>query len=143
MIHTSAALTAFLRTKIPVKRNIKQAGLMTKDVGQQVTYGAPYTLLPSVHPSTSARPTKKTVKKIQEQNQLRMDIKKYNPGAFAFSYLFWRSLLIEGILAIQSINFALMQGFLPHFAQDQYVGSISLSTFKAHQSNSQKHLKRK
>jgi len=26
------------------------------------------------------------------------------------------------ILGIQSINFALMQGFLPHFAADQYVG---------------------
>ena len=72
-----------------------------------------------------------------------MDIKRYNPGVFAFSCLFWRYSLIEGILAIQSINFALMQGFLPRFAQDQYVGSTSLNMCKGDQSNSQKHSKRK
>jgi len=66
---------------MPVDRNIKQAGLMTKDIGQQATNAAPYLLLPSVVASTSAKPTRNTVKKIEEQSQLRMDIRKYNPGA--------------------------------------------------------------
>jgi hypothetical protein len=82
----SAVLTAFSRAKIPVDRNIKQAGLMVKDIGQQVTYGASYPLLHSVLASKSAKPMRKTIKKIEEQSQLRMDIKKYNSGACLYSF---------------------------------------------------------
>ncbi|KAF8219891.1 hypothetical protein L208DRAFT_1382841 [Tricholoma matsutake] len=89
------------KTKTPVKRNIKQAGLMTKDVGQQASYRVPYESVPTVTPVKSEKPRQTTIKRIEEQNQLRMDIKKYNP-------------------AIQAINFAFMQGFLPNFAKEQY-----------------------
>jgi hypothetical protein len=53
---------------------------MTKDIGRQATYGAPYSLLPKVEASTSTNPSPKTIKRIQEQSQLRIDIKKYTPG---------------------------------------------------------------
>lgn len=55
---------------------------MTKDIGKQAAYSAPYSLLPSIKASTSAKPTIRTIKKIQEQSQLRIDIKKYNPGVY-------------------------------------------------------------
>jgi hypothetical protein len=72
------------RTKTPVERNIKQAGLMTKDVGQQASYGVPYESVPTVTPVKSEKPRQTTIKRIEEQNQLRMDVKKYNPGSFYF-----------------------------------------------------------
>jgi hypothetical protein len=87
MIHSSTTpisdvplITAFSRTKTPVDRKIKQAGIMAKDIGQQASYGSPYQLAPSVSTAKSVNPTKKTLKRIEEQRQLRMDIKKYSPG---------------------------------------------------------------
>jgi hypothetical protein len=70
------------RTKTPIDWNIKQAGLMTKDTGQQATYGVPYESVPMVTPVTSAKPREATIKKIEDQRQLRMDVKKYTPGSF-------------------------------------------------------------
>jgi hypothetical protein len=58
---------------------------MTKDIGHHTVYSAQYTLLPSVDAASSAKPTRKTIKKIEEQSQLRMEIKKYNPG---FTHIF-------------------------------------------------------
>ena len=55
---------------------------MTKDIGKQALYAVPYLLVPSVKASTSAKLTIKTIKKIQKQRQLRIDIKKYNPGVY-------------------------------------------------------------
>lgn len=68
------------RTKTPVDRNIKQAGLMTKDIGQQATYGVPYESVPTVIPAKSLKPREETIKRIEDQSQLRMDVKKYTPG---------------------------------------------------------------
>ena len=70
------------RTKTPVDRNIKQAGLMTKDIGQQASYGVPYESVPMVMTSKSSKPTEKTIKRIENQKQLRIDVKKYTPGLF-------------------------------------------------------------
>ena len=53
---------------------------MMKDIGQHVSYGAPYPLLPSVEVPTSKKPMSKTIKKIQDQSQLQMEVKKLNPG---------------------------------------------------------------
>jgi hypothetical protein len=75
-----AVLTVCSRTKTAVDRNINQAGLMTKDSGQQALYGVPYESIPTVMPLKSVKLTTKTIKKIEEQSQLRMDVKKYNPG---------------------------------------------------------------
>ena len=55
---------------------------MAKDIGKQAAYSVPYSLVPSIKASTSAKPTMRTIKKIQEQSQLRMDIKKYNSGVY-------------------------------------------------------------
>lgn len=52
---------------------------MTKDSGQQVSYGVPYESIPTVTPAKSQKPTSKTAKRVEDQTQLRMDIKKYNP----------------------------------------------------------------
>lgn len=57
---------------------------MTKDIGRHAVFSAPYTLLPSVEAVSTAKPTRKTIKKIEEQSQLRMEIKKYNPGLSSF-----------------------------------------------------------
>jgi hypothetical protein len=81
MIYSNLALTAFFRTKSHLNHNIKQVGYMTKDSGQQSSYGVPYKLLPSTPSSTSTRPTHKTIKKMEEQSQLQMDIKKHNAGS--------------------------------------------------------------
>jgi hypothetical protein len=70
------------RTKTPVDRNIKQGGLMTKDVGQQASYGVPYESAISVTGAKSLKPRKKTIKRIEDQCQLRMDVKMYTPGSF-------------------------------------------------------------
>lgn len=59
---------------------------MSKDSGQQSSYGVPYEILPTVKLSKSKNPLKKTVRRIEEQMQLRADIKTYNPGLF-FSLL--------------------------------------------------------
>ena len=79
-------LTAFYRTKTPVDRGIKQSGVMTKDGGQQSSYGVPYEILPTINLSKSENPTKKTQKRIQDESQLRMDIKKFTPGLFCITY---------------------------------------------------------
>jgi hypothetical protein len=81
MIYPNLSLTAFFRTKSHLDRNIKQAGYMTKDSGQQASYGVPYELLPNTPSSRSTRPTPKTIKKMEDQSQLRMDIKKHNAGS--------------------------------------------------------------
>jgi hypothetical protein len=80
VIHLMSALTVGSRTKAPVERRIKQAGLMTKDIGQQASFGVPYKLVPTVLPATSLRPREKTIKRIEDQTQLRMDVKMYTPG---------------------------------------------------------------
>jgi hypothetical protein len=82
VIHSMSALMAGSRTKSPIDRNIKQAGLMTKDSGQQASYGIPYESIPTVMPVKSLKPRKTTIQGIEEQTQLRMDIKKYTPGLF-------------------------------------------------------------
>jgi len=61
---------------------------MVKDIGQQAVSGQPYELLPTVSTSKSEKLQKKTIKKIQEQNQLRMEIKKYNPGVYLCRFCF-------------------------------------------------------
>ena len=57
---------------------------MSKDGGQQSSYGIPYNMLPTVTLSKSENPSKKKIKQIQDQSQLRMDIKRYNPGLFFY-----------------------------------------------------------
>ena len=76
------ALTTGFRTKTPVDRNIKQAGVMAKDIGQQASYGVPYESVPTVAPAKSLKPRERTIKRIQDQTQLRIDVKKYTPGLF-------------------------------------------------------------
>jgi hypothetical protein len=68
----------------PVDHDIKQSGLITRDSGQQVSYGIPYEILPTVTSLKSTIPmaTRKIIKKIEEQSQLRMDMKEYNPVFF-------------------------------------------------------------
>jgi hypothetical protein len=80
VIRSMGALTVGSRTKTPVERRIKQAGLMTKDIGQQASFGVPYKLVPTVLPATSSQPREATIKRIEDQTQLRMDVKKYTPG---------------------------------------------------------------
>ena len=53
--------------------NIKQAGVM--DIGQQDLYGVPNESVPTVAPAKSLKPRKRTIKRIQDQSQLRMDVK--------------------------------------------------------------------
>jgi hypothetical protein len=72
----------FSRQKSQIDRNIKQAGYMTKDSGKHVSYGVPYDLLPNPASSSSANPTRRTQKKMEEQTQLRLDVKKHNPSLF-------------------------------------------------------------
>jgi hypothetical protein len=55
---------------------------MTKDTGQQSSYGVPYESVPTVTPVKSAKPRETTIRKIEDQRQLRMDVKKYTPGSF-------------------------------------------------------------
>ena len=73
-------LIAGSRTKTPVDWNIKQAGLMTKDIGQQASYGVWYESVPAVTPAKSSKPREGTTRRIEAQKQLRMDVKKYTPG---------------------------------------------------------------
>jgi hypothetical protein len=109
------------------KCNVNQGGLMTKDIGKQAAYGIPYELLPNPPASTSANPTCKTIKKMEQQTQLRLDVKKHNPS---LSHVPVSSLLlINFVLGIQSINFTLMQGFLPCFAVAQYVSFLYIYFF--------------
>jgi hypothetical protein len=77
-----SVLTTGSRTKTAVDRNIKQAGLMAKDIGQQASYGVPYVSVPMVVPAKSLKPRKATIRRIEDQKQLRVDIKKYTPGLF-------------------------------------------------------------
>jgi hypothetical protein len=77
-------LTAGSRTKTPVDRNIKQAGVMAKDIGQQASYGVPYESFPTVMTSKSSKPNEKTIRRLTEQSQLRMEVKKYTPGSFCY-----------------------------------------------------------
>ena len=77
-----SVLTTGSRTKTAVDRNIKQAGLMAKDIGQQASYGVPYESVPMVVPAKSLKPRKETIRRIEDQKQLRVDIKKYTPGLF-------------------------------------------------------------
>jgi hypothetical protein len=73
---------------------------MSKDGGQQASYGIPYEILPSVTLHKSEKPTEKTIKRIQDQSQLRLDIKKYNPGIF---FLF-QSYIVAFIILCQPSN---------------------------------------
>jgi hypothetical protein len=109
----------FARHKCQIDRNIKQGGYMTKDSGQQVSYGVPYELLPNAPASTSTNPNRKTIKKMEQQTQLRLDVKRHNPGLSCVRI--GSPLLINFVSGIQCINFALMDGFLPRFAAAQYV----------------------
>jgi hypothetical protein len=72
--------TSFARHKCQVNHNIKQGGHMTEDSGQQASYGVPYELLPNLPASTSKNPTHKTIKKMEQQTQLRLDVKRHNPS---------------------------------------------------------------
>lgn len=69
------------RIKTPVERHIKQAGLMTKDIGQQASFEVPYKLVLTVLPAKSLQPTEAIIKRIEDQTQLMMDVKKYTLGS--------------------------------------------------------------
>lgn len=89
-LHTAILIDAFNRNKTPVDREIKQSGLMTKDSGQQSSYGIPYESLPAPPQSTGGNPRRKTLVKIQEQKQLRFDVKMHNAGEWQLSiHLFY------------------------------------------------------
>ena len=88
--HTAILICAFNRNKTLVDREIKQSGLMTKDSGQQSSYGIPYESLPAPPQSTGCNPRRKTLIKIQEQKQLRFDVKMHNAGELQLSiHLFY------------------------------------------------------
>ena len=86
VIRSKSAFTVGSRTKTPVDRHIKQAGLMTKDIGKQASFGVPYESALSVSPAKSSNPKEKTIRRIEEQTQLRMDVKKYTPGLFCYAF---------------------------------------------------------
>lgn len=65
---------------MPIKRSITDAGHMVKDGGVHSTYSAINHPLPSVHKATSANPLPRTIKKIQDQTQLRFKISQDEPG---------------------------------------------------------------